>query len=49
MAERKLTDLTARDAIHFVAVVAGAGDGKGVLSIVAGVALIAFSGGIGER
>jgi hypothetical protein len=26
--ERKLTNLTARDAIHFVAVVAGAGDGK---------------------
>jgi predicted phage tail protein len=47
VAGSELAQLTARDAIHFVPVIAGAGEGKGLLHIVAGVALIAFSGPVG--
>jgi predicted phage tail protein len=42
----QIRNLSGREPIHFIPVVAGGGDGKGLLSIVAGVALIAFSGPI---
>jgi predicted phage tail protein len=43
----EIQKLSGREPIHFIPVVAGGGDGKGLLTIIAGVALIAFSGGIG--